>query len=619
MLYKIKGIALYIVYFMMIAGMSSMMLLPNMSSYNIFGVGFSIMFAGMILFFVMLALIAFGEFSEASCLEENNYLKLGAISSILLLILQIYFRISYTHLGFLSLPFLIPGYNYLEQFDIWIIIINYVLSFLLGYSIFSMLLNKALYDSFTVLGYIWIGFVSTFIPILLINSPLIILVIFYFLFKIFNKGENNIRKYVIIGLISSIFIGGSISTEFINYQIPIYANLKYEFDKESNTYNIVAIRNFNKCNRLYIPEKHLGKDVQINNENLFDDIELLEYVKCPTWAYTYLPKTKKIEFISGDSIKKNNIVKQDQLLEVILPKGLKTIEESTFSNCEALRKIEIPETIEKIGDYAFLNCVDLKTINIPDSLISIGNAAFYGCTSLKNLIIPNSVEFIGNSAIYGCSSLNYNTYDNAYYLGNNNNPFLVLVKSLNNEVKKVTVNKNAKFIYSEAFHYTYYEYLNNESLLEEVIFEENSNLKFIGDSAFSGCKYLKEIKLPSTVKEILDNAFYGCDSLFKLELPNGIKYLPSNLVSGRNFYFLIVPTSVNKISVNVFNNVTRSVGVCYYGSPSQWEEIIIERELSESNKQIKMNVYYYHEYFQGPNNYWKIDDEGNIYCFYKSS
>ena len=47
----------------------------------------------------------------------------------------------------------------------------------------------------------------------------------------------------------------------------------------------------------------------------------------------------------------------------------------------------------------------------------------------------------------------------------------------------------------------------------------------IGNNAFVNCKRLKEMIVPSSVKEICASAFYGCDSIKKMSLPEGLEYI----------------------------------------------------------------------------------------------
>jgi len=61
------------------------------------------------------------------------------------------------------------------------------------------------------------------------------------------------------------------------------------------------------------------------------------------------------------------------------------------------------------------------------------------------------VTSIGTSAFYGCTSLTYHAYDNALYLGNKSNPYLVLVKAKNTSIASCTIHEDTRVIYRFAF------------------------------------------------------------------------------------------------------------------------------------------------------------------------
>ena len=54
--------------------------------------------------------------------------------------------------------------------------------------------------------------------------------------------------------------------------------------------------------------------------------------------------------------------------------------------------------------------------------------------------------------------------------------------------------------------------------LENITFEEKSNLIKIGNSAFYKCYKLKSISIPSSVSEIENEVFYKCYNLFYINL-----------------------------------------------------------------------------------------------------
>ncbi|MCH5172120.1 MAG: leucine-rich repeat domain-containing protein, partial [Erysipelotrichales bacterium] len=206
--------------------------------------------------------------------------------------------------------------------------------------------------------------------------------------------------------------------------------------------------------------------------------------------------------------------------------------------------------LETIGSSAFSSCSSLTSIVIPSSVTSIGNYAFSGCTKLKTVTFESGskLEAIGIYVFNDCGSLQYNEYGNCYYLGNNENPYLALVKAKDKDITEVTISNNTKFIMSNAFEI--YKSLTSIIIpssvtsigslafcdctnLQTVTFESGSKLETIGSYAFSGCNSLTSIVIPSSVTSIENSAFYGCYSLtFYCEVSSQ----PSEWSSNWNYY-----------------------------------------------------------------------------------
>ena len=191
------------------------------------------------------------------------------------------------------------------------------------------------------------------------------------------------------------------------------------------------------------------------------------------------------------------------LESVTIGDSVTEIGESAFSGCTGLTSIEIPNSVTSIGGSAFAGCTSLESVTIGDSVTEIGSYAFYNCTALTSIEIPSSITSIGVDAFSGCESLTYNEYDNAYYIGNTQNPYLVLIKAKNTSITSCKINESTRIIYSDAFF--------NCKNLESVTI--CNGVKEIGDEAFALCKNLVSIVIPNSVTEIHGFAFSSCHNL----------------------------------------------------------------------------------------------------------
>ncbi len=159
---------------------------------------------------------------------------------------------------------------------------------------------------------------------------------------------------------------------------------------------------------------------------------------------------------------------------------------SGLGTCADIDLFIPPETPE--GDYvigiaskAFKGQVSLKTVELPEGMTSIGSEAFVGCGSLEEIIIPDSVIQVGFSAFSECSLLRHTEYDHGFYLGNQQNPYVLLTD------------------------------INDDSALMHVLI--HGKTRVIGDSAFAGCRGLESVTIPDSVETINLNAFGDCISL----------------------------------------------------------------------------------------------------------
>ena len=213
---------------------------------------------------------------------------------------------------------------------------------------------------------------------------------------------------------------------------------------------------------------------------------------------------------------------------IVIPYGVDNIQSGAFYNCSSLSSITLPQTIKSIESSVFAGCSSLIEVTMPSTVTSIGTSAFKNNTSLTSITIPSNIETIAYNAFDGCSSIVYNQYDNAYYLGNENNPYIVLMQAINTSITSCEIAPNVRIIYYESF-YKCSNLTTISSIPNSVIEVMNSafdgcsslkgdinnfivpSIKIIGVGVFSGCSNLTgELVIPYGVTEIGSSAFYNC-------------------------------------------------------------------------------------------------------------
>lgn len=221
---------------------------------------------------------------------------------------------------------------------------------------------------------------------------------------------------------------------------------------------------------------------------------------------------------------------------ITLPSTLKRIEEETFRYCKNLKSVEIPNGVEYVGRWCFTNCV-LEKITLPATLAIEG--AFSDCR-LKFMTFTSESKF-ENIELIGYHGIG---------------------------TEKIIISKNVTKIRGYAF--------SRCENLREVIFEEGSKLKIIGESAFSDCKSLKNIQLPdglekigaqcfngsgldklilpSSVKRIEARTFYDCKDLRSVEIPKAVEYIEKECFKDSGIEEIALPSTLKRLEIGTFYN-----------------------------------------------------------------
>ena len=243
--------------------------------------------------------------------------------------------------------------------------------------------------------------------------------------------------------------------------------------------------------------------------------------------------------------------------------------------------------VKEIGNNAFnasdwfkshdeiSRCAALTSIQIPDSVTKIGDKAFYDCDSVTSFTIPNSITSVGKGAFSNCSVLKYNEYSNCRYLGNEENPYYLLVEVLYKNYDGYKVHDDTRAISEFAFSgctaLTSIEIPGGVQNIGNRTFygctalttvKMKRGVKSIENNAFEGCSGLTSIEIPSSVKGIGDNAFYNCKSLTSIEIPNSVKSIGNNAFGGCSGLTSIeIPNSVTSIGLFAFESCTALTSV----------------------------------------------------------
>lgn len=235
---------------------------------------------------------------------------------------------------------------------------------------------------------------------------------------------------------------------------------------------------------------------------------------------------------------------------------IKTVGDHAFYNCDALSTFTMPISVERLGDSAFESCNSLKSVNLTGNgknvaLSELGYDVFKDCSSLESVVFPSnySENDLEIGMWEGCSSLKFIEADNANLNFVNDTDgsytfqdFKGLVSDefyfsgLNASALHDTATNNyIAFKYNdldlyelrvsdEAGRIATYQVDSENRLqkcdipegMEKVVLPENVGpykIEVIWGSSFRNNCYLKEITIPSSVKEIQAGAFKGCHNL----------------------------------------------------------------------------------------------------------
>ena len=294
-----------------------------------------------------------------------------------------------------------------------------------------------------------------------------------------------------------------------------------------------------------------------------------------------------------------------KLNEVIIDDGISPLDIGSwsFSGCSSLTHITIPNNVESLGIYVF-NGSDMICYNVYDNANYLGNPsnpylileqakdqdiercninentkiisyyAFRSCKNLTYVSVPDGVKTVGEYAFYDCKNLTGTFYGNSYYIGNENNPYLVLLRASDLYITSCEINSETRFIqatafmncrnldsvyisdiaawcemsfsdnYSNPFSFADHLYLNGVIANDIII---PNGVTSISDWAFFGCSEIKSVSIPDSVTSIGRYAFSGCSQLNDIAIPAGVTSIGEQAFYGCNSIISAIVDSNNTV------------------------------------------------------------------------
>ena len=275
----------------------------------------------------------------------------------------------------------------------------------------------------------------------------------------------------------------------------------------------------------------------ISNEMFNNDI-LLSYVDVP----------QSVESIGLSAFMGTGIQ------AIMIGKNVKTIEDTSFSNCDNLSFINvdkenqmyscqdgilydkaykhllvvpkkvggdvtIPAGVEELGKYAFFNNANITGITLPDSVKLIDDYCFAQCTKLRKINLGKDIQKIGAEAFTGTAYWEeQNHWENGVlYIDN------YAVGSLAQDTPRSLKLKSGTTVISE------YCFWDNKKIQKIVL---PDSVRFINDCAFEFCVNLQLVKMSSNLQKLDEMAFINCAKLYSIVLPESVDEIGGWAFSG---------------------------------------------------------------------------------------
>lgn len=227
------------------------------------------------------------------------------------------------------------------------------------------------------------------------------------------------------------------------------------------------------------------------------------------------------------------------------------IKDSAFVNNKILKSVIIEDNISVIGTQAFWRCTGITKVSFNSK--SLGRLVFQDCVNLEKAIIGKNVESSADSMFFACSKLQDLTI-----LSDSLNVNGSVLGKLPN-LKEIKVNEdNSKYMVEDGILFSkdgrkIYLYPVGKTG-DTYVFD--SNIKEIGDYAFSSCSSFKTINIPDTVEVVGSFAFQDCSNL-KYATVNAKKLNRLTFFCSSNLESVTIGSNVSSWGDNIFQGCNK--------------------------------------------------------------
>ena len=233
-----------------------------------------------------------------------------------------------------------------------------------------------------------------------------------------------------------------------------------------------------------------------------------------------------------------------------------------FANCRALEMVALPESLEYMGEHAFFGCESLTRVHLGKKVTVIAENAFDNCTGLEEFVAEElTVEETEKSMRYS----KFFTKDGVLYERygmDRTQPSRIygVPPRLRGEISLPYGLREVRR----------YAFSNCKNLVSVAI---PTTVESIGDSAFERCSSLTSVTIGDGVTSIGDYAFWDCTSLTSVTIGNSVTSIGrSAFWSCDSLTSVTIPDSVTSIGEDAFSGCTSLTSVAIPDSVTSIED-----------------------------------------------